>query len=102
MESEDWHRIGMAGGISALIILVSRYRWIYVGAAAAFIGLRLVASSLFLPSFDAHRPKYFVCGLGCLLFAWLIVRLSSKRAKAISRENRNSVFCIRGVVAGVS
>ena len=53
MESEDWHRIGMAGGISALILLVSRYRWIYVGAAAAFIGLRLVAGSLFLPSFDA-------------------------------------------------
>ena len=79
MESEDWHRIGMAGGISALILLVSRHRWIYVGAAAAFIGLRLVASSLFLPSFETHRPKYFLSGLGCLLLAWLIVRRSPKR-----------------------
>lgn len=79
MESEDWHRIGIAGGISALILVVSRYRLAYIGAAAAFVGLRLVAGSLFLPSFENHRAKYFVCGLGCVLLVWLLVRVSAER-----------------------
>jgi hypothetical protein len=81
MESEDWHRIGMAGGISALILLLSRYRWAYVGAATAFIGLRLITGSLFLPSFEAHRTKYFAFGLACLVPTWLLVRASVKRSR---------------------
>jgi hypothetical protein len=81
MDSEDWHRIEMAGGISALILLLSRYRWAYIGAATAFIGLRLIAGSLFLPSFEAHRTKYFVFGLACLVPTWLLVRVSVKRGR---------------------
>ena len=80
MDSEDWHRIGVAGGIAALIFLVFRYRWGYLAATAAFIGLRLIAGSLFLPSFESHRAKYFACGLGCLLLVWLMVKLGANRS----------------------
>jgi hypothetical protein len=81
MDSGDWHRIGMAGGISTLILLLSRYRWVYVGTATAFIGMRLIVGSLFLPSFEAHRAKYFVFGLACLIPTWLVVRASVKQSR---------------------
>jgi hypothetical protein len=80
MDSEDWHPPPRFDGVAALILLVSRYRWIYLAATTGFIGLRLALGSLFFRPFEAHRARYLVCGLGCLLLACLIVKVGANRS----------------------